>query len=80
MTQGVLPFKYEEEKRERGMTSLGGSAGVFGFSDGHRIGRKHRASFADQAAGLDGPSDADVVVDVEFGGRRLCGRYAEVGE
>lgn len=24
MTQGVLPFKYEEEKRERGMTSLGG--------------------------------------------------------
>jgi hypothetical protein len=24
MTQGVLPFKYEEEKKDSGMTSLGG--------------------------------------------------------
>ncbi len=34
MAQGVLPFKYEIEKKTTGMTALGRFAGVFGFGTG----------------------------------------------
>jgi len=32
MAQGVLPFKYEEEKKDTGMTALARIAGIPGFS------------------------------------------------
>ena len=39
MTQGVLPFKYEEEAKEGGLTALGRVTGVFGccaYREPHR--------------------------------------------
>ena len=53
MSQGVLGFKYEEEKGDAGMTGAGGTADILGFAacDGH-IGAD-RAPSSCKAAGLD---------------------------
>jgi hypothetical protein len=37
MTQGLLSFKYETEKKTIGITALGGLPTVFGFSSDDRI-------------------------------------------
>jgi hypothetical protein len=75
MTQGALPFKYEEEKREGGMTALGGIVGLFGscpFSGVERFDPSSRKGSAG-GAGTGGCSDGFIVGVIEYSRWGLCG-------
>jgi hypothetical protein len=63
MAQGVLPFKYEEEKRESGMTALAGLPVYLDLARGAGIIGEYIAVSPREEAGLDGCTDG-VVVDV----------------
>jgi hypothetical protein len=74
MTQGVLPFKYEEEKSKSGMTALAGLpiyldlARVLGLSASIQ---KH-VKIRENKSGLDRLTGVNVIDSVESGGRDQC--------
>ncbi len=79
MTQGVLSFKYEEEKKETGMTALGGLPVYLDLASVMGIGGQHREAFTPKEARLDGCPDGTLVDIDESCGRGLCGGFTPVG-
>ena len=54
MAQGILPYKYEEEKTAGGMTSFGGLPVYLDLASVLNLGREHCPTSPHQDAGLDG--------------------------
>ncbi len=73
MSQKTLPFKYEEGKKDRGVTSLGVTF-IFRLSSYHWTIQVSEGTYTDKRgwSGLDRLTGHNVIDIVESCGRRLC--------
>ena len=77
MAQGVLPFKYEEEKKQTGMTALGGLPAYLDLSQVIGMGKsieKH-VGIRTETQGWTDAQVVSAIILLNLAGGRLCRRF-----